>query len=128
MESGVISDYSKNITLHYKEFIAENHYPFTIHIYDIHYIYFLKHNNHLQLLHDDRLSSVSQLFKFFRCLPSASPAHENRIHGSILLHNYYFDTVISARQVNIILFLLFARLCYTVSHFTFTFAGLFKLS
>jgi hypothetical protein len=90
---------------------------------------FLKHNNQLQLLHDDRQSSVTQLFKFFRCVPFASPAHEKqKTRQYIDTYNYYYDTDLSARRVIIILLLLFARPCYTVFTFAFTFAEIFEFS
>ncbi len=66
------------IKLHYKEFIAENHYHYIIHIYDIHFIFKKKHNYQLQLLHYDCHSSVSWLFKFFHYVPSDRPAHEKQ--------------------------------------------------
>jgi hypothetical protein len=61
-------------------------------------------------------------FSTFRCVPFASPAHENREHGSILLHNYYYDTDLSARRVINILLLLFTRLCLHSFYFYFYFS------
>ncbi len=70
------------VTLH-KEFIAENHHHYTIHNYVIHFIFFNKQKYPLQLLHEDRHSSVSWLFKFFRYVPSSAQHMKNRVNGSI---------------------------------------------
>ncbi len=52
---------SGSVTLHYKEFIAENHLYYTVPCYSIHFIFNKNQNHQLQLHHDDRLSSVPRL-------------------------------------------------------------------
>jgi hypothetical protein len=62
--------------LHYKEFIAENHHHYTVPINDIHFIFFKNQKYQLQLLHDDRHSSVPRLFKLLPMRSVIRPAHE----------------------------------------------------
>jgi hypothetical protein len=65
---------------------------------DIHFIYFLHNKKYpLHRIHVDRQIFRYTAYKILHCLPSASPAHENRKHGSMLFYFTYFITEISAK-------------------------------
>jgi len=69
----------------------------------------------LHLIHVDRQFFRYTAYKFFRCIPSASPAHENRNKGSILLCLIILLKNVSAEQVIHIIIYLFLTLQQTGS-------------
>ncbi len=64
----------------------------------------------LHLIHVDRQFFRHTAYKFFRCIPSASPAHENRNKGSILLCFKIVLKDFSAERVIYIIIYLFLTL------------------
>lgn len=79
--------------------MPKNSYPITFH--RRHSFFYFLHNLRLllHLIHVDRQFFRSTAYKFFRCNPSASPAHENRNKGSILLCLIILLKNVSAEQV-----------------------------